>query len=318
MTLIVIAMCTLGRPQMLKAALASLVVQEVPEGTRLRLLVVENAPELSIQPVLDAFPGAGIVAVTEPQRGIAAARNRALETALEMGADWIAFIDDDEEAHPDWIARLYAGATQRDLDLAGGIVWPKLPGGALNITQKMVFDGLQFRAARSHRRHVRRIARGGDATDLYATSNWLCRATRLHEDGLRFDVRLAAGGGEDMLFSQQAIGRGWRLGRILDAVVEETVPQARLLPAYVFQRARDAERSHFQAGFTKASRGRHAMRTTVYAFGRGFRGVANLLAIPVLGGRGLVEGLSALGAALGRIEGFFGRKSERYRRIEGS
>ncbi len=315
---IVIAMCTLGRPQMLRAALASLVRQEVPEGTRIHLLVVENAPELSIAPILAGFRETSITAETEPRRGIANARNRALDCALGMGADWIAFIDDDEEAAPDWIARLHAGAVARRLDLCGGIVWPKPPGQPLTMTEQMVMSGLRFRGARGHRRHLRRIARGGDARDLYATSNWLCRAEKLRETGLRFNEALGTGGGEDMQFSRDAIAQGWKLGRIADAHVEETIPKARLAPSYIFQRARDAERSHFQVGFIHASRGHHARRTAVYALGKWLRGLLNLAAIPVLGGRGLVEGLSALGAGLGRIEGFLGRKSERYLRVDGN
>jgi succinoglycan biosynthesis protein ExoM len=46
--------------------------------------------------------------VHEPICGIARARNAALDKATELGADWIAMLDDDEVADPRWLANLMA------------------------------------------------------------------------------------------------------------------------------------------------------------------------------------------------------------------
>ena len=42
----------------------------------------------------------------EQERGTSFARNRAITTALAQGAEWIAFIDDDDRPRPDWLAHV--------------------------------------------------------------------------------------------------------------------------------------------------------------------------------------------------------------------
>ena len=54
--------------------------------------------------------------------GIPAARNAALEAAKSISPDWIAFIDDDEVAPRDWIARLHAVAVHYGADVTSGWV----------------------------------------------------------------------------------------------------------------------------------------------------------------------------------------------------
>jgi glycosyltransferase involved in cell wall biosynthesis len=51
--------------------------------------------------------------VHEPRRGIAQARNAAMAKALEIGADWLAMIDDDEVADPDCHERLVWSTRRR-------------------------------------------------------------------------------------------------------------------------------------------------------------------------------------------------------------
>jgi succinoglycan biosynthesis protein ExoM len=95
---------------MLQRCLESLAGQVIDKGIELEIIVVDNEPERNNRAVVVAdYHNQWIFHYRhQPKRGIAAARNAALDAAMELGADWIAFIDDDEVAAPDWIAQLMA------------------------------------------------------------------------------------------------------------------------------------------------------------------------------------------------------------------
>src|SRR3954451_21792829 len=114
---VVIGLLTYRRPQMLRRALESLRHLNIPDSVSVAAVVIDNNPDRSALPIVAAWAagsgvgsarGAGmpLTAVHEPRRGIASARNRLIEAALERGADAIAFFDDDEILHPDWLVRL--------------------------------------------------------------------------------------------------------------------------------------------------------------------------------------------------------------------
>src|SRR5262249_39237624 len=91
-----VAVCTRERPADLARCLSSL---EGSTERPLEILVIDNAPDSSTtRLVVEQFPA--VEYYCEPQRGLSAARNAALEHAR---GDIVAFIDDDAIAHPSWI-----------------------------------------------------------------------------------------------------------------------------------------------------------------------------------------------------------------------
>ena len=101
-----IAVCTAGRPELLRACLESIIAQEGPAGSELRLIVVDNNQLPDAEPIAAEIAGKGrfpVHYVHESRLGIPFARNRAIDTALALKSDWIAFIDDDHEATPGWL-----------------------------------------------------------------------------------------------------------------------------------------------------------------------------------------------------------------------
>lgn len=99
-----VCLCTHNpRPDILKKVLASIEAQTVG-GDAFRLLIVDNAssPPLD-ETMLLSFAASGIDArmVREPQPGIARARLRAI---IETDAEWLLFVDDDNELTPRYIA----------------------------------------------------------------------------------------------------------------------------------------------------------------------------------------------------------------------
>jgi len=75
----------------------------VPDWAEVVLCVVDNDAEGSGREVVEAFEAEavgrmGVRYVVEARRGIPMARNRAVEVALEAGAEAVVFVDDDETA----------------------------------------------------------------------------------------------------------------------------------------------------------------------------------------------------------------------------
>jgi succinoglycan biosynthesis protein ExoM len=106
---VAVCVCTASRPKMLEDCLLSLTVQMLDPHVRLDIIVIDNEPEPNSRDAVASIAYGSIYPmhyVHQPKRGISSARNAALEKALQLRADWIACIDDDETAEPDWIAQL--------------------------------------------------------------------------------------------------------------------------------------------------------------------------------------------------------------------
>ena len=105
----------------------SLLAQRVPEASlSLSFVVVDNSSDAGERETVTRRQRGDVpvLYVHEPRAGIPVARNAALEAAKTLTPDWIVFIDDDEIAPPDWIARLHACAVHYGADVTAGMVVP--------------------------------------------------------------------------------------------------------------------------------------------------------------------------------------------------
>src|SRR5919206_4964652 len=108
---VVICVCTCARPRLLAHLLATLERLE-PGGldlAELALVVVDNRPDGTARAVCEAARPRlpfRLAYAEEPEPGISFARNRALAEAMAMGAELVAFVDDDDEPRPDWLRHL--------------------------------------------------------------------------------------------------------------------------------------------------------------------------------------------------------------------
>ena len=81
-----------------------------PSDARIQIVVIENALTPGSAEIVSAVQQQTPIKIhyrLEPRSGIPFARNAALDLANALGADWIALIDDDEYAEPDWLLKLY-------------------------------------------------------------------------------------------------------------------------------------------------------------------------------------------------------------------
>lgn len=206
-----VCVCTFRR-ESLAATLASLAAQTLPGGCSLRVIVADNDHTDDRRARIEAAAqtlGIALRYVHAPARNISIARNACLTAAT---ADWIAFIDDDEVARPDWLARLIA--TRDGHEVVFGISQAGYPDPA---TPGWIVAG-DF--------HSNRLS-GNDPPWNGYTANVLIDRRFTAAQGLRFAEELGQTGGEDTLFFYSARGAGARFGYAPLAIVDEATPLAR-------------------------------------------------------------------------------------------
>lgn len=303
-----VAICTRDRPKMLGAAVRSVLAIRPPEGARLSLLVVENTPvaELGLHTLVDAQReappsnnGFSCMYLHQPRIGVATARNTALDWARAEHCDWLAFIDDDETVHPDWLINLLAVAMARALVLTSGPVFPVVESRPVSSVQRAIWQGY----ARQRHRHRVRAARladaGRDGRITAITNNWLLDLHNPAAGNQRFDMRFDASGGEDSDFYRRLRGLGATSGWAREAVVYETIPHARLTVAYQFRRAFHQSAVRLNEKTKDASPLGAAFQISCKAFINLFLGLAYLLLVLPSAGRTLFDSIRHIGAGCG-------------------
>jgi glycosyltransferase involved in cell wall biosynthesis len=211
---------TLHRPLPLRRALASLAAQALPDGVELEIVVVDNSESGEAAARLR---GEAAVIVHEPRAGIARARNAGVARAR---GEWVAFLDDDEEASPGWIAALLDVGLRTGADAVFGPVVARAEG----LAGIGPFAPYFSRAID--------VADGADITRLSAylgTNNSMFRASRLNGADT-FDLALNETGGEDSLLIERLRLSGARFAYAAAAQVVEWAPARRLDWAYVGKR----------------------------------------------------------------------------------
>jgi succinoglycan biosynthesis protein ExoM len=218
-----ICVLTFQRPEMLRSALESLRRQESQHcQATMQVLVIDNDAKESGKPVFKEVFGASHVAaryVVERQRGIARARNRALEESSD--ADFIAFLDDDEVADNHWLDRLLEVQAAYDADVVTGPSFPDF----VKSTEWIVRGGF----------FAPRISKTGQNVEFVETNNVLMRNTFARR--FRFDLRFDSTGGEDTYFFMQLKKAGARMVWAEDATVCETIPEQRTSFSWLMRRS---------------------------------------------------------------------------------
>ncbi len=238
------------RPDGLKKAVLSCLAQEGMAAAPFEIVVVDNDPEGSALAVTTALAGGNAVPiryVAEPRPGISHARNTGVASATGR---YLAFLDDDEFAEPDWLATFLATMRQFDADAVVGPVYPCFPAAAEPVD--------------AYRRAVYTRDAGvptGTPLPRWRIGNSIFRKSRCFIDPEPFDPRLGLSGGEDSVFLRQLTRRGCKMVWCGEAVVWEDVPGERLAARYLLRRAfRGAQTSTFVCTVVRPRELRRAAR----------------------------------------------------------
>lgn len=222
---VTIAMCTFRRPSAF-AALESFRALRAIEADRVAVLVIDNDESDVLRASFEAFAQTypfSLQYVHAPARNISLARNAALDQAKTR---WLAFIDDDEAADPDWLAHLLScrETAQAVIGRCEAVYGPELP----RWVQRCDF-------------HSNRIT--GSVTNAY-TSNALLDLEFVRRHGLRFRPDLGRTGGEDTLFFRELVIAGGNIAYCPQALVLEEVPATRANMRWVQKRMYRAGQTH--------------------------------------------------------------------------
>lgn len=303
---VVIAVVTYRRPADLRRLIPALIQQACSathEGLAdgVEVLVVDNDPDRSAKPVVDAANGQ-ISYVAEPAPGVAAARNRALRSSPE--SDLLVFIDDDETpAHRDWLVQLLRARSRFAANVVAGPV-------------KTVFEGQPdgwIIAGRFFARDHRAGLPTGAPITRAATNNLLLDLKLVRKMGLIFDDAFGRSGGEDSLFTSRLSRAGAVMVWCAEAGVLDHLPPARRSRAHALRRTRSmaAAGVRVDVALSDSKHERVRVRARAVAAG-GARLVLGLLRVGVslpsrstsfnaVGHRDVSRGVGAISGAFGRV-----------------
>jgi len=211
----------------LARALSSLFQQDSAADSIAEIVVVDNSPEGSARETVDGLrlkSPSPLIYVHEPRPGVATARNAGVNAVTR--SDYIAFLDDDEEAPPGWLAALIRTHLAFQADVTFG---PVRGVAEVKPSQKAYIEGFFSRT-------------GPPTSCLLEDSVFGCgnsiltRATTLVGPAPFDPAADLTGGEDDRLFTAlKAVGASFAWAA--DAVVYEHAPADRARLAYTFRRA---------------------------------------------------------------------------------
>lgn len=294
---VAVCVCTLRRREglhRLLEGLAGLRFSRVAQPA-ITVVIVDNDATPSAEPNVAAwrkhFPWQ-LLYRHEPRRGLVWARNAGLDAVLP-GADWIAFIDDDERPEPQWLDELLGVARSCQADVVGGPVKPLFAAPVPDWAERGRFFEIG-------------PYRDGTPTTFIATNNALIAAAAVERHGWRFHPAFNLTGGEDQHFFLRAVEHGCVAVTAGRALVWETVPADRVRMRWLLQR-------RFRMGTTLATIDRlradtwpTTARRSAKALGRMALGCGQLVLVVTRGKVGLVQALGNIAWGLGSIAGLLG------------
>ncbi|GAA1417338.1 glycosyltransferase family 2 protein [Agrococcus citreus] len=184
-----------------------------------RILLVDNDPDRSAEATATAL---GVGYRHEPVPGIAAARQSALDAALDH--ELVVMIDDDLVPEPGWLEGLVAVWMQHRPAVVMGYVRYVWPEG----TDPWIAGGGFLRRTR---------VPSGERLDGLKTGNVLVDAAQVRALGVRFDVSLGLSGGSDVQFGRDVIASGGEIVASAESVARDDIAASRTTRAFVRRRA---------------------------------------------------------------------------------
>ncbi|WP_415187075.1 glycosyltransferase family 2 protein [Rhodomicrobium sp.] len=317
---ICIGICTVRRPRMLERCIRSVAAQTGVDSHDVRIVVVENDTAPACKAIVEACAAAShfpVRYIHEPRRGIPMARNRVLDAALAMNADHVVFLDDDQVAHPTFLAKHLDAARRDGADVVQPHIVPIFPDpppfwatGDTGVVELVETD-----TPLSER------LRGSAGTCGVMFSARLIRPEGM---ALRFDERLALAGGEDTDFFARARSKGavvaWsRLPVVMDEVHRSRLTYRRYVARGLAHGGRKFAHYRETKGFGAALR-KHGPEVA----SRFVRGVLQLIVAPLFAPFDMrrfkfsaLEGGRNIAIAAGVLGAIFSLQYEYYRQIDG-
>eukprot|EP00435_Cladocopium_sp_Y103_P077778 s1_g1517.t1 len=198
------------------------------ETHQLQIVVVDNSADGSAESLCTSLNKDNLHYVHEPRPGLAFARNCGIENAT---GDYLAFLDDDEQADATWILELNRAFENSDADVVFGKVVPKLEEADIGHSEYVT----SFYTRDLGRLPLADIA---DRLNFVGTGNSAYRRAICFDYGVRADERFNLSGGEDIDLFRKLKEQGRRFAWAPGAVVFEWVSSERAGLDYLKERRR--------------------------------------------------------------------------------
>jgi len=311
---ICICICTHSRYDLLGRLLEALEKVDTGgelEGVNVEILFVDNSScpktKEKIQSIAPRFP-ISLRYVAEPERGISQARNRAVQEALASGADFIAFIDDDDLPTSNWLLELFSEQRRTDAHIVFGcwIMSSDMPGW---VKKSGIFKTKKRGGGGKEKQGSSKLPY------MASTCNVLIGREVFERSNFRefvFDPRLSYSGGEDKDFFIRALQNGANITTAPNSIVIRNHDSKRYSVAGLLRRGFKNGCSHMK----KARLQKGALYSILFMFYSCVRWLVLLAAIPFcIFSKGLMmHQIYKLGKASGAIYFFFTGVSYAYYR----
>lgn len=223
-----VTVLTYKRPEELRLGLPVIIehvrsLNENPEQAIIaEVLVVDNDPAGSAQPIVNQIGSDDVRYVIESQPGISAGRNRALDEAKH--SDLLSYIDDDERPQEQWLVPLIE-------------TWKQTGAAAVMGRVVSTFETDPGPWIQAGRFFVRRRMKTGTPVRVAAAGNLLLDMNQVRELGVRFHPDFGLTGAEDTLFSRMLNRRGGLIVWCDESVATDFVPHSRATKKWVLARS---------------------------------------------------------------------------------
>ena len=225
-----VCVCTYRRRE-LDDTLRSIGALTVPPNASIRVIVADNDVLPSARErvyALAAQIACDVVYVHCPASNISIARNACLENS---SGDFLAFIDDDETASPEWLTELLGMAEATGADAVLGPVLAVYADDAPGWMRRGDFHS------------TAPVWVKGEIRTGY-TCNVLLRRASPHVSGCRFNLALGRTGGEDTEYFTKVHEAGGKIAFAPHATVYEPVPRSRALFSWLTKRRFRSGQTH--------------------------------------------------------------------------
>lgn len=225
MPLVSIVIPTLYRPQLLTTALNTAIIQNTTNFT-VEIVVADNSAEGTAKKQVDAareiskFP---IKYIAVPVAGVSNARNAA--RSISEG-NFIAYLDDDQEADPNWLLHMMNESQKT----GAAVVFSKVVGKSSTVlpNQKARLDFF----SRAHN-----DAPSGLTDKFYGCGASLLNLDLIEDELMVFDPAYNLIGGEDDALFSKIEKAGGTFAWCKEALMYENVPKDRMHKSYIAKRS---------------------------------------------------------------------------------
>lgn len=298
MTVISICVCTRRRKEGLEKLLNSLNKLELPSGTEISIVIVENDDSNYSENIVNEFRLLSRFRINyflETRQGLVFARNRSVRESGDC--DFICFTDDDQVIDKDWLIELIKCQREFDAD------------GVAGVTKPLFSKPVPAWVENFHKSDYHPY---GTIVGSAFTGSLLLRKSCLTKIDGPFDRRLNYSGGEDSYLTSKISDNGGKIRFNPDAIAFEIIPEERTKIRFVIRRTfRRSNTRLYINSFDGKNPG------TVKVFGkltmRFFYGLLLLLPYLIFDRKEKYKGLIKIVNAIGGYAFFLGKKSKFYK-----